>query len=72
MPEEEDRAKTIKKAMEAIEEYKPELRGILPQEEYFRLTRTDGSDIFLASAKETNLKWWMYLVNDISSASQAN
>ena len=29
--------------MEAIEEYKPELKGILPQEEYFRLTRTDKS-----------------------------
>ena len=27
--------------MEAIEEYKPELKGVLPQEEYFRLTRTD-------------------------------
>jgi len=31
----------IKKAMESIEEYKPELKGILPQDEYFRLTRTD-------------------------------
>jgi type I restriction enzyme M protein len=27
--------------MEAIEEYKPELKDILPQDEYFRLTRTD-------------------------------
>jgi len=43
LPEEEDIAKAIKKAMEAIEEYKPELKGILPQEEYFRLTRTDNS-----------------------------
>jgi Type I restriction-modification system methyltransferase subunit len=33
--------KAIKKAMEAIEEYKPELKGVLPQDEYFRLTRTD-------------------------------
>ena len=43
LPEEQDIAKAIKKAMEAIEEYKPELKGILPQDEYFRLTRTDKS-----------------------------
>lgn len=43
LPEEEDIAKAIKKAMEAIEEYKPKLKGILPQDEYFRLTRTDRS-----------------------------
>ena len=41
LPEEQDIAKAIKKAMEAIEEYKPELKGILPRDEYFRLTRTD-------------------------------
>jgi type I restriction enzyme M protein len=41
LPEEEAIDKAIKKAMEAIEEYKPELKGVLPQEEYFRLTRTD-------------------------------
>ena len=41
LPEEEDIDQKIKKAMEAIEEYKPELKGILPQDEYFRLTRTD-------------------------------
>jgi len=41
LPEEEDVARAIKKAMEAIEDYKPELRGVLPQDEYFRLTRTD-------------------------------
>ena len=41
LPEEEDIAKAIKKAMEEIEQYKPELRGVLPQDEYFRLTRTD-------------------------------
>lgn len=28
-------------AMAAIEEYKPELADVLPQDEYFRLTRTD-------------------------------
>jgi type I restriction enzyme M protein len=41
LPEEQDIAKAIKKAMEAIEEYKQELRGVLPRDEYFRLTRTD-------------------------------
>jgi type I restriction enzyme M protein len=41
LPESKDVAKAIKSAMEAIEEYKPELKGVLPQDEYFRLTRTD-------------------------------
>lgn len=41
LPEEKDIAKAIKEAMKAIEEYKPELQGVLPQDEYFRLTRTD-------------------------------
>src|SRR5262245_34144886 len=36
LPEKEDLAKAIKKAMDAIEEYKPELRGMLPQAEYAR------------------------------------
>ena len=36
LPEKEDIAKALKKAMEAIEEYKPELAGVLPQDEYFR------------------------------------
>lgn len=31
LPEKEDIAKAIKKAMEAVEEYKPELQGVLPQ-----------------------------------------
>jgi type I restriction enzyme M protein len=43
LPEKEDMARAIKKAMEAIEEYKPELRSVLPGDEYFRLTRTDKS-----------------------------
>jgi type I restriction enzyme M protein len=43
LPEEKEIDKAIKKAMEAIEEYKPELKGVLPQDEYFRLTRTDKS-----------------------------
>ncbi len=41
MPDKEDIAKAIKNAMEAIEEYKEELKGVLPKDEYFRLTRTD-------------------------------
>ncbi|MBD1399868.1 type I restriction-modification system subunit M [Pelovirga terrestris] len=40
LPENQDIAKAIEKAMEAIEEYKPELAGSLPKDEYFRLTRT--------------------------------
>jgi type I restriction enzyme M protein len=40
LPENKDIAKALKKAMEAIEEYKPELNGVLPQDEYFRLTRS--------------------------------
>ncbi|MGD0844831.1 MAG: class I SAM-dependent DNA methyltransferase [Geobacteraceae bacterium] len=41
LPESKDIAKAVKNAMEAIEEYKTELKGVLPQDEYFRLTRTD-------------------------------
>jgi type I restriction enzyme M protein len=41
LPEEKEIDKAIQKAMEAIEEYKPELKGVLPQDECFRLTRTD-------------------------------
>ena len=41
LPEDKDIAGAIKKAMQSIEEYKPELEGILPQDEYHRLTRTD-------------------------------
>ncbi|MGE0133467.1 MAG: N-6 DNA methylase [Blastocatellales bacterium] len=43
LPEKEDIAKSIRKAMKAIEEHKSELQGVLPQDEYFRLTRTDKS-----------------------------
>lgn len=41
LPEEEDIAKAIKEAMQLIEKHKPELAGVLPQNEYFRLIRTD-------------------------------
>jgi type I restriction enzyme M protein len=39
LPEKEDIAKAIKQAMASIEEYKPELKNTLPQDEYFRLVR---------------------------------
>ena len=41
LPEEKDIAKALKQAMKAIEEHKPELQGVLPQDEYFRLTRSE-------------------------------
>ncbi len=41
LPENEDIAKSIKKAMQLIEEYKPELRDTLPQDNYFRLNRIE-------------------------------
>ena len=41
LPEDSEVDKALKAAMAAIEEYKPELSGILPQDEYFKLTRTD-------------------------------
>lgn len=37
LPEEKNIAKAIKQAMEEIEEHKPELKGTLPKDEYFRL-----------------------------------
>ncbi|MBP6733794.1 MAG: N-6 DNA methylase [Chromatiaceae bacterium] len=40
LPEDRDIAKAIEAAMDAIEYYKPELRGSLPKDEYYRLTRT--------------------------------
>jgi type I restriction enzyme M protein len=39
LPEKEDIAKALKKAMQQIEKYKPELKDTLPVEEYFRLVR---------------------------------
>ena len=41
LPEEKDIAKALKEAMKAIEQYKPELEGVLPKDEYFRLTRDE-------------------------------
>ena len=41
LPEKEDIAKAIRAAMASIEQSKPELLGVLPQEEYDRFTRSD-------------------------------
>lgn len=41
LPEEKDIAKALKEAMRAIGEYKLELEGTLPKDEYSRLIRTD-------------------------------
>lgn len=41
LPEQEDVAKKIKQAMEAIEQYKVELDGVLPKDEYVPLTRVE-------------------------------
>lgn len=41
LPDKEDIAKAIRRAMASIEDTKPELRGVLPQEEYDRFTRSD-------------------------------
>src|SRR5258705_4691164 len=41
LPEEKNIAKELKEAMKSIEEYKPELDGVLPKDEYFRLTRDE-------------------------------
>ncbi len=43
LPEEKDIAKALKEAMKVIEEYKPELEGVLPKDEYAALTRTSKS-----------------------------
>lgn len=43
LPESKDIAKALKAAFQSIEEYKPELDGVLPKDGYFALTRTDAS-----------------------------
>ncbi len=45
LPEEEDIAKALKAAMVAIEKHKPELAGVLPQDEYFQLVRGEDKSI---------------------------
>lgn len=41
LPEDKDIAKKLKEAMRAIEQYKPELENVLPQDEYFRFSRSE-------------------------------
>jgi type I restriction enzyme M protein len=41
LSDDKDIAKALKEAMKAIEEYKSELEGVLPKDEYFRLTRDE-------------------------------
>ena len=45
LPESQDIAKAIKEAMQDIEKYKPELDGVLPQDEYFRLVGEKDNSI---------------------------
>lgn len=45
LAEEEDIAQALKVAMAAIEKYKPDLKGVLPQDEYFRLVRGQDKTI---------------------------
>jgi len=45
LPEEENIAQALKAAMAAIEEHKPELKGVLPEDEYFRLVRGNDKSI---------------------------
>ena len=45
LPDEENIAAALKSAMATIEQYKPELEGVLPQDEYFRLVRGDDKSI---------------------------
>jgi type I restriction enzyme M protein len=43
LPEQEDMAKSIKEAMEIIEQFKTELDGVLPKSEYASFNRTNES-----------------------------
>jgi len=45
LPEEKNIAQALKEAMAAIEQHKPELKGVLPQDEYFRLVRGNDKSI---------------------------
>jgi len=38
LPDDQDIALALKRAMQSIEQYKPELAGVLPQDEYYRFT----------------------------------
>lgn len=48
LPEKEDLAAALKKAMQSIEKHKPELQDTLPMDEYFRLNRRkDGNETII-------------------------
>ncbi|QTR50957.1 type I restriction-modification system subunit M [Candidatus Thiothrix anitrata] len=45
LPEDADMVKSVQAAMQAIEQYKPELSGILPKEEYQAFVKTDKPEL---------------------------
>jgi type I restriction-modification system DNA methylase subunit len=45
LPDSKNIAEALKDAMTTIEEHKPELKGVLPQDEYFRLVRGEDKSI---------------------------
>jgi type I restriction enzyme M protein len=45
LPDSKNIAQALKEAMAKIEEHKPELKGVLPQDEYFRLVRGEDKSI---------------------------
>jgi type I restriction enzyme M protein len=63
LPEKEDIAKAIRAAMASIENSKPELLGVLPQEEYDRFNRSDKGEV--NEAQRLIPKQLLRLFNDI-------
>ena len=63
LPEKEDIPKAIRDAMASIEASKPELRGVLPQQEYDRFNRSDKGE--LNEAQRLIPKQLLRLFNDI-------
>lgn len=64
LEESKDIAGAIKEAMKAIEEYKPELQGVLPQDEYFRLTRSAQNKGIREGLSEDELELFDLLKKD--------
>mgnify|MGYP001157749300 FL=1 len=52
LPEKMDIAKALKNAMSLIEQFKPELKDTLPQDEYFRLVRKPEYKTIQATAQK--------------------
>ncbi|MEX8547159.1 MAG: N-6 DNA methylase [Mucilaginibacter sp.] len=61
LPEKEDIAKAIKVAMEKIEFYKPDLKGSLPKDEYFKLVTDHNKTL-----PKTLLKYFKDIPEDAS------